>query len=220
MYFSVALILLSWAGYTARQLLFRPVPSSLPDLLIRKCVETGIVFLVVWFLLRQSDQTLSSLGFSLGGFRGIFIYGVCLPIGLFLIANVVLNSFLSALMGARTASVVRALFRDPHDAPYWILTAIIGGGFGEELQRAFVLTRFEQLFGRRGLVAAAVVDSVVFGLRHMYQGGAGAILAGFTGLVFALIFLRRRRVVDAMVSHAGFDLLGIAAAYILYGSSP
>ncbi len=33
----------------------------------------------------------------------------------------------------------------------------------------------------------------------------------------AFIYLRRRRVMDAMLVHAAFDLLGIAAAYALYG---
>jgi len=217
-YISFALILLYWAVLTAQQLLLRPIPSSIPELLLRKSLEAGITFFAVWLLLRKSNQTLTDLGFRLDGFRGILIYGVLLPVGLFLITNVVLNSFLSALTNAGTASAVRALFRDPREAPYWILTAIIGGGFAEELQRAFVLTRFEQLFGRRGLAVAVVVDSVVFGLRHLYQGGTGAISAGFTGLIFALIFLRRRQVVDAMVSHAGYDLLGIVVAYALYGS--
>lgn len=66
-------------------------------------------------------------------------------------------------------------------------------------------------------MVALVIDSVVFGLRHSYQGVNGATQAGLTGLAFALIFLRRRRVVDAMVAHASFDLMGIAAAYALYG---
>jgi membrane protease YdiL (CAAX protease family) len=42
------------------------------------------------------------------------------------------------------------------------------------------------------------------------------VTSGFTGLLLGLIFLQRRRVIDAMAVHALFDLMGIAAAYALY----
>ncbi len=92
----------------------------------------------------------------------------------------------------------------------------MGGGFTEELIRAFVLTRFDKAFGTPGLVFAVVADSIVFGIGHSYQGSNGMVRSGIAGLLFALIFLQRRRVSDAMVAHAGFDLLGIATAYALY----
>jgi hypothetical protein len=37
-----------------------------------------------------------------------------------------------------------------------------------------------------------------------------------TGLLFALVFLHRRRAADAVVAHAGFDLIGVTLAYLLY----
>lgn len=215
---SVAVIVVYWAASAAQQLLLHSSPSSIQTLLLRKCLEVGITLLLVWLLLRASDHRLTDLGFSPGGPREMLVSVILLPAGLFLLINVVLSSALSVVMHAGTASVVKDLFRDPREAPWWILTAIIGGGFGEELQRAFVLTRFEKAFGRGGLVAAVVVDSVVFGMKHLYQGGSGAISAGISGVAFALIFLRRRQVVDAMVVHAVYDLIGVAAAYALYGS--
>ena len=98
----------------------------------------------------------------------------------------------------------------------WIFSAIVGGGFAEELWRAFVLTRFDALFGRKGVVFALIADSLVFGLGHLYQGPASALTTVFTGALLALIFLWKRRVIDAMVVHALFDLAGIAVAYALY----
>src|SRR5262245_30945403 len=66
---------------------------------------------------------------------------------------------------------------------------VVGGGFNEELVRAFILTRFEQAFGQWGLALAIVVDSIEFGIGHLYQGIAGAAVTGLTGLLYALIFL-------------------------------
>jgi membrane protease YdiL (CAAX protease family) len=56
---------------------------------------------------------------------------------------------------------------------------------------------------------ALVVDSVGFGLGHSYQGVSGAVTTGLMAVLFALIFLHRRRVADAMVAHAGYDTWGI-----------
>ena len=38
-----------------------------------------------------------------------------------------------------------------------------------------------------------------------------------TGLLFALIYLRRRCALDAMFAHAIFDLIGLAIGYAIYG---
>ncbi len=83
--------------------------------------------------------------------------------------------------------------------------------------RAFVLTRAERASGRRGLIIALAVDCVEFGLAHRYQGAQAVVTFGLMGVLCSLIFLRRRRVADAMVAHAGYDLLVVATAYGLYG---
>ena len=100
----------------------------------------------------------------------------------------------------------------------WIFLAVVGGGFTEELIRAFILTRFERALGLIGLAVAVAVDSIVFGVGHLYQGVTGAGSIGVTGVLFALIFLKRRRVADSMVVHAVFDLFGILLAYLLYAA--
>ena len=41
----------------------------------------------------------------------------------------------------------------------------------------------------------------------------GTVFGGLTGLLCALIYLHRRQVADAMVAHAGDDLLGVAEVY-------
>jgi membrane protease YdiL (CAAX protease family) len=136
-----------------------------------------------------------------------------------MLINGLLSSLLSAfgIGGSGTSATVVALFRDPREAPLWVFCALIGGGFNEELVRTFILTRFEQAFGTWGIALALVIDSVVFGMGHLYQGVSGAVTSGVAGLLFALFFLRRRLVADAMVAHGGYDLIGVAAAYALYG---
>ena len=217
---SIGVIVLYWVAFAARQLLRArrgAVPGSVGVIALYVSVEACVFLAAIWFLLRMSDEKLGGLGFRVGGFRSVLTYGVVPAFIVFLITNVALNSLFSKLTGESGNSPIGGLFRDPYQAPAWIFSAIVGGGFAEELQRAFVLTRFERRFGRAGLIVAILIDCVVFGMGHLYQGRSGAIAAGLTGLMFALIFLRRRRCVDAMIAHASFDLLGIGAAYAIYG---
>jgi membrane protease YdiL (CAAX protease family) len=57
----------------------------------------------------------------------------------------------------------------------WLPIGVIGGGIVEELERAFVLTRFELWMGKNGLYVALVLSSIVFGVAHLYQStGTGS----------------------------------------------
>jgi membrane protease YdiL (CAAX protease family) len=73
----------------------------------------------------------------------------------------------------------------------------------EELQRGFILHRFEQRLG--GAYVGLAVFTIAFGLGHVSQGWDAAIAVGILGAIWGLIYIRRRSVVAPMVSHAGFD---------------
>jgi len=216
-YLSVGVIIVYWVAFAASRLL-RPhhPPDGVTSIALNVCARAAIVTGLVWILMRANGESLEGLGFARDGTGRFLLRTGLFAALLFVVANLVLNNVFSALLSHGQAPPIAELFRDPHEAPYWIFSAIVGGGFAEELERAFILTRFEKLFGRPGLIFAVVADSLVFGLGHLYQGNASAVTSGFTGAILALIFLKRRRVIDAMAVHAVFDLMGIAAAYALY----
>lgn len=219
---SIAVILAYWL-YSAGAYFLRSgeasQPTSVSQLALVVCVKTAVGVGVIWPLLRANGERLAGLGFGPRVLRLALLRGILLAIALFVILNVLVRSLLSAVGvgGTGQPPTFVALFRDPREAPLWVFCAVVGGGFNEELVRAFILTRFERAFGTRGLVLAIVVDCMEFGMGHLYQGVDGAVVTGLSGLLFALVFLHRRRVADAMVAHAGFDLLGVAAAYAVYG---
>ncbi|MGH9349205.1 MAG: CPBP family intramembrane glutamic endopeptidase [Vicinamibacterales bacterium] len=93
------------------------------------------------------------------------------------------------------------------DAAIFALVAIVAGGVREELQRAFLLRRFERHLG--GPVVGVVVLSLAFGLLHIGQGWDAAIVTGALGAFWAIVYLRRRSSVAPIVSHAGFNGLEI-----------
>jgi membrane protease YdiL (CAAX protease family) len=93
------------------------------------------------------------------------------------------------------------------DAALLGLAAILAGGVREELQRAFLLHRFEQHLG--GRVVGVLVLSAGFGLAHISQGRDAVIATGALGLFWAIVYLRRRSAVAPLVSHAGFNAMEI-----------
>lgn len=85
----------------------------------------------------------------------------------------------------------------------FVIVAIIAGGVREELQRGFLLHRFEQRLG--GIWLGQILWSVGFGLGHTIQGWDAAIITGALGFFWGYIYIKRRSVAAAMVSHAGFN---------------
>ena len=105
---------------------------------------------------------------------------------------------------------MEALIRSPIDALLFIVVAVVAGGLREELQRVFILRRFEQHLGGGWL--GLLVFSVMFGLGHYIQGWDAAIVTAMLGATWGAIYLVRRSIVSSMVSHAGFNLAEILIA--------
>jgi membrane protease YdiL (CAAX protease family) len=93
--------------------------------------------------------------------------------------------------------------RTPAEAVVFTVVVILAGGVREEIQRAFILHRFEQRLG--GARVGLVVFSLAFGALHLYEGVDSAIVVGLLGLMWGVIYLRRRSAIISMTNHAGFD---------------
>ena len=58
---------------------------------------------------------------------------------------------------------------------------------------------------------AAVVGAVAFGLAHWYQGTAGVLKTGATGLIMGLLYVASGSILWPAIVHAAVDLQGGAA---------
>lgn len=121
---------------------------------------------------------------------GVALVVLWLRLSLPALHNVAENPF-GAMLQSRVATIAFAV------------VALVGGAVREEVQRAFLLTRFERHLG--GPRVGLVVTSVAFGAGHWVQGWDSAIAIGLLGAVWGFIYLRRRSIVAPMVSHAGFN---------------
>lgn len=87
------------------------------------------------------------------------------------------------------------------------VVAIMAGGIREELQRGFMLYRFEKYLG--GGNVGLVVTSTFFGALHAIQGWDATIVTGCLGAFWAAMYLSRRSTIGPISSHALFDTLQI-----------
>jgi membrane protease YdiL (CAAX protease family) len=96
------------------------------------------------------------------------------------------------------------LMKTRGDAVAFAFVAMVAGGVREEIQRGFVLRRFEQYLGGGGV--GLIVFSALFGLGHLPQGRDVALATGVLGAFWGATFLWRRTILPSMIAHAGFNL--------------
>lgn len=123
---------------------------------------------------------------------------------------------LAVLLGARMVAPwlrtvphnpLQDLVRSPADAAIFAVVLIVAGGIREEVQRAFLLRRFERWLG--GPRVGLVVTSILFGAGHYVQGADAALATAVLGAFWAAVYLRRRSIAAPVVSHAGFNLVQV-----------
>jgi len=172
-----------------------------------------IAILIRIFLLKSGEPSHRVLlgdrpiGLELG--RGLLY----LPVLWLLVIGVMslLNTMFPSLHNVPT-NPYAAYMDTPLDAGIFIVVVVLAGGVREELQRAFILHRFQHL---GGAYVGLGLFSVAFGLMHSPQGWDAAIAVGLLGVIWGLMYIRRRSVVAPMVSHAGFDVVQVLQQVLL-----
>lgn len=196
-----------------------PGPGNLRPLLALLVADTGLLIVLMVMLLRTHGERASALWLGSRRLRTETLLGLWLIPVVFLMVVVMLNALrlwlpwlhnvpvnpLETLAGTGTA-----------DAALFGLVAILAGGVREEMQRAFLLHRFEQHLG--GAAVGVVVLSAAFGLGHAAQGWDAVVTTAVLGAFWAIVYLRRRSSVAPVISHAGFNGLEVVRVAMGGGS--
>ena len=169
--------------------------------------------------IRLAKGHLSDLGLTVENWHTDVLIGAAAGVGWTLLELFLLIPLTG---GAERSDVIasRALVGD---SPWGLVGVIIigwtVGGFSEELfYRGHVIYTLRNFLGNKTwAVGIGVIVSVVFfGLTHGYQGWIGILDVGLGGLIWALLYLWRGRLMAAIVGHGLFDMLVILGVYFLY----
>jgi CAAX protease family protein len=99
-----------------------------------------------------------------------------------------------------------------------VSAGLLFGGFGEELlYRGIITTRLRLLLGDGGaaVAGALLIQGILFGLGHKYQGVSGMISIAIGGVMYGLIFVAARSNIWASaVAHGLIDTLGFTLMYL------
>ena len=160
-------------------------------------------------LTRAQGQSLSDLWLGHRPVMREAWYGALLIPVVFVLVVVLLNALRVLAPGLHNVQVnpLEQLATTPGAAAMFAGVAILAGGVLEEMQRAFLLQRFERHLG--GIRVGIVLLSIGFGLGHAVQGWDAVVGTAVLGAFWAVLYVRRRSVVAPMVSHAGFNALEV-----------
>jgi membrane protease YdiL (CAAX protease family) len=154
---------------------------------------------------RPRDVLLGRRPFVVEGLLGLLL--IPIAFGIAIAVMLAVRRFAPSLHNVPD-NPLQGLLGSPRDAWLFALVVLVAGGVREEIQRAFLLHRFDVWLG--GGTLGLVVTSVAFGAGHFELQGADAGLAtGLLGALWGVVYLRRRSSIAPIVSHAAFDLLQI-----------
>jgi membrane protease YdiL (CAAX protease family) len=197
----------------------RPMTStgalSLRYIVTLSLIDTALLIALVFFLIRSHRERIRDVLLGSRSSASEAEFGIPLMIGALFVALIVIGivRVVAPSMHNLERNPLQDLIHGPRDAALFALVVVVAGGVREEVQRAFILHRFNVWLG--GPVFGLVVSSVAFGLGHRLQGNDVAIATGMLGLYWGAIYLRRRSCIAPMVSHAGFNLIELLQFFVV-----
>ncbi len=107
---------------------------------------------------------------------------------------------------SHAASVNVFLPRGVYEAALWIAVSVSAGFCEEVVFRGYLQRQFWALTGSNA--AAVLLQAMVFGVAHAYQGTGAALKVGSYGFLFGLLASWRKSLRPGMMAHAWSDIFG------------
>lgn len=172
--------------------------------------DAALLIAIVFVLLVSRGERPSQVFLGLRSIAPEALRGLLLVPVSFLVAVAVLTIVRLAAPALHNVPVnpLEQMLHTAQDRLLAALVVIVAGGVREEIQRAFILHRFEQSLG--GATLGLILFSAAFGAGHLEQGRDIAVATAALGAFWGIIYLRRRSIVAPAIAHAGFNLSEIA----------
>lgn len=176
-------------------------------------VKASATLALVLLLLKSRGERLGDLGWRRLKPRGEIVLGLAAVPLLFLLVGVTGLTFQEFFpQWVTEINPMLEMLRTRGDILLFVFTSIYVGGLQEEVQRAFILYRFERFLG--GSVLGLILWSFFFGLGHAVQGVDNAFKAALLGLFFGILYLRRRDLTSPITAHAAYNVTTVLAYWL------
>ncbi len=117
----------------------------------------------------------------------------------------VAEAFVVSHLGSDSAKTISALLpRSPLEIAVWVLLSLTAGFCEEAIFRGYLQQQFEAITGSAWL--AVLIQAVIFGVSHGYQGVRNVIAITIFGALFGAVALWRRSLKPGMILHAWTDI--------------
>ena len=213
-------VLAAFAGSLFAPLLLQPLGVPLHEALNDSKVLGLLLFVdatctigFLWVMQRLRGKNMAALGWCSRNRSGELRVGLqVLPalILLMLVLGLFFETFLPTWVTRENP--ILTLIQGPGDVMIFLAASLYAGGVKEELQRAFIIRRFEKGLG--GGVVGVVVWSFAFGSLHYTQGIDNAVKAGVLGLILGVLYWKRQRLEAPILAHALFDVFVVLLVYL------
>lgn len=164
-----------------------------------------VVGLIVWLLRRQGESLAAVFLGDRPPWREAAVGVALVPLVTLGVALTVLaaRTLLPSLHNV-AVNPLTSFMSDPLMAAAFAVIVVAAGGVREEMQRAFQIHRLSRHVCPP--LVALLLTSLAFGLGHTIQGRDVALATFGLGLFWGALYLRRRSLVAAAVSHGLFNL--------------
>jgi membrane protease YdiL (CAAX protease family) len=124
------------------------------------------------------------------------------------------EAFIVPLFGKDTAKSIDSLLpRGPLEIAVWVVLSSSAGFCEEAVFRGYLQKQFQALTG--SALAAVLIQAVIFGVSHGYQGLRNVIAITAFGALFGILAWWRKSLKPGMILHAWTDIFsGIFAARV------
>lgn len=199
--FIVVPLLMALFGFSPQRIL-----SSSGNATILLLSEATVTLLLIRLLLGLRGESPDKIGWSFSGSAkevGIGLLVVPLLFATTFLVKIGFQVFFPSW--ATVHNPLLDLVKTDWDLTLFLVASIYAGGIKEEVQRAFVLTRFEESLG--GIYIGLFLWSLFFGFGHSVQGFDNAVGAGILGFIFGLLFIWRKKLTAPIAAHMAYDVL-------------
>jgi membrane protease YdiL (CAAX protease family) len=205
----VAVGALRYLGYSAEE------PPALAQ--YATLIYIGLTVVAVIVFVRTSVPT-NGFGFRAPAAPGRILMLAMAGVVIIQVVGLLLDPVLAFFVGAeRDLSRFSGIAGSPGALAQLLVQNWTVAAFGEELAFRIVLMRgiaYGLGDSRTARIIALVLQAIVFGLIHMYQGPAGIAGSMVNGMIFAvLVLLGRGSIWPAALAHGASNTIGILQLY-------